>query len=263
MAASLMAQAGLAPIAMIRVPGGVFGMGSPLQEADRAINEIYHSVRLDAFLMSASPITQGQFQSIMHYNNSHFLDENRPVEQVNWFEAVEFCNRLSQSESLGAVYEIEGEEVRWLPGRNGYRLPTEAEWEMAARAGTMSAYYTGQSINAYQANYRSAWLDVSSGTWKLRDQTSESGTFPANPWGFFDMAGNVWQWCWDWYGNYELPRDGGILSNPRGPKPGITKAIRGGSWECEKTLLRSACRGGIPRGIRNHCLGFRVARTSF
>ncbi|MDP7400247.1 MAG: formylglycine-generating enzyme family protein, partial [Lentisphaeria bacterium] len=169
----------------------------------------------------------------MGENPSHFDEcgDDCPVERVSWFDVVAFCNALSRAEGLEECYVIEGEDVTWPRGLDctGYRLPTEAEWEYACRAGTTTAYSWGNSIAASNANYTSSGIN----------QTRDVGQYAANPWGFFDMHGNVWEWVADRY-NATYPT--GSVTDPTGPASGSTRVLRGGSWYTAGTNLRSAGR---------------------
>ena len=138
---------------MVRIEGGTFTMGSPANEPNRDSDEIQRQVTVSAFYMSRYEITQREYQEIMGENPSHFKGDNLPVENVTWFKAVEYCNRRSHREGLTLAYRIDGNNVTWNRDATGYRLPTEAEWEYACRAGTRTAYNTGNNITTEQANF--------------------------------------------------------------------------------------------------------------
>ncbi len=230
---------------MVHVPAGNFVMGSDVFEGGRDPDENAHKVVLPrAFYMKATPVTQGEYAAVMGSNPSSFkgVGTRAPVEGVSWYDAVRYCNRLSEKEGLRPAYSIDGEEVGFLGGeRTGYRLPTEAEWEYACRAGTLTPYSTGTALTARQANYNLV-------------ETTEVRLYPPNPWGLYDMHGNVWEWCWDWYGAY--PR--GSVKNPRGPRSGLTRVLRGGGWDSQARVCRSAARSRFSPSMRTNVIGFRT-----
>ena len=195
------------------VEGGSFQMGSAEGQADeRPLN----NVRVDGFYMSKYEVTQGEYVSVMGQNPSRFQGDNRPVEKVSWYDAVKYCNALSAQEGRQPVYEINGSRVTVDWNANGYRLPTEAEWEYAARGGNKSGDYE----YAGSGNVgRVGWSDNNSG-----DNTRDVGGKSPNELGLYDMSGNVWEWCWDWYGGYTE----GSKTNPQGPNRGSARVLRGG-----------------------------------
>ncbi|MCL2442897.1 MAG: formylglycine-generating enzyme family protein [Treponema sp.] len=264
---------------MVRINGGTFTMGSPANETWRESDEIQRQVTISSFQMSRYPITQREYHEIMGNNPSHFRGDNHPVEQVSWWDAVEYCNRRSHREGLTLAYTIDRERgiVTWNRNATGYRLPTEAEWEYACRAGTTTAYNTGNTITSDQANFSGVIerevetinefgmvtrTTVREG--ESRGRTTPVGSFPANAWGLFDMHGNVSEWCWDWYGNYQT----GAQTNPTGAVSGEYRVVRGGAWNHSGRYLRSAYRSivrvdgryGFRPGNRFSALGFRVVR---
>jgi formylglycine-generating enzyme required for sulfatase activity len=174
------------PYNMVRINGGTFQMGSPVNEVGRKSDEVQHYVTVSSFYMGKYLVTQKEYQEVIGTNPSSFKGDNLPVEQVSWFDVVNYCNRLSQQEGLTPAYTINVENVTWNQNANGYRLPTEAEWEYACRAGTTTPFSTGNNITTSQANY-------------YREKTTVVGSFSPNPWGLYDMHGNVSEWCWDWY----------------------------------------------------------------
>jgi formylglycine-generating enzyme required for sulfatase activity len=204
--ASVQAQPVQAQIEVVLVPGGSF-----LREGS--------SVTVDSFYIGRYEITQAQYQHVTGKNPSRFTqDPQLPVEQVSWYDAVAFCNALSAQESLESVYTINGTDVAINYSRNGWRLPTEAEWEFAARGGSASKGYTYAGSN-----------DVSSVAWFADNsisKTYEGGLKAPNEFGLYDMSGNVFEWCNDWYGEYET----GPQINPTGSGSGFLKVLRGGSW---------------------------------
>ncbi len=235
-------------ITMIQIPAGEFQMGSPEQEADRQSDEgPQHQVKLRSFFMGQTPVTQAQWQVVAGWPTqqlelkdqpSIFQGANRPVEQVSWQEAVEFCRRLS---------------VR--TGRE-YSLPSEAQWEYACRAGTTTAFSFGETLTPELANYNGNNNYASGPKGVYRQQTTSVQSFPANGWVLHDMHGNVREWCLDpWHGSYEgAPADGSAWT----AGGGASKVLRGGSWGSLPGGCRSACRDGYHPGIRINVVGFRV-----
>ncbi len=247
-------------------------MGSPETEPNRYDDETQHSVTLSAFYMGKYEVTQEQYLAVMGNNPSWFtsgaaageIQGKRPVEMVSWYNAIVFCNRLSMKEGLTPAYSIGGNTNPGVWGTvptssnatwdavvcnwnaNGYRLPTEAEWEYACRAGTTTVYYTGNTISD-----NTGWYVNNSG-----NKTHEVGKKPANAYGLYDMHGNVDEWCWDWYGSY----GSAAQTDPVGASSGSYRVLRGGGWGNVAEGLRSANRNtGYPSSRINH-LGFRVLR---
>jgi formylglycine-generating enzyme required for sulfatase activity/serine/threonine protein kinase len=219
------------------IPPGQFLMGSPPDEEGRDEDERPHAVTLtQGFYLGIHPVTQEQWRAIVGHNPSNFTGKNRPVECVSWEDAQRFCKKLNQ--------------------RYGqrYRLPTEAEWEYACRAGTTTAYSFGDTISPDQANYNSPAAYGSALPGVVREETTPVGLFPANAWGLYDMHGNVWEWCADWYGLY--PR--GSFIDQTGPEAGTLRVLRGGSWYFNARNCRSACRARGAPGYRNSTVGFRI-----
>jgi formylglycine-generating enzyme required for sulfatase activity len=251
---------------MVWIPAGSFTMGSPVSEENRFDDEgPQHTVTLTGgFYMGKYTVTQSQYQAVTGTNPSGFktapAGENAaklPVEQVTWYDAVEFCNKLSQLEGLTPVYTISGRTpatgypiksatVTAVLSAAGYRLPTEAQWEYACRAGTSTVYNTGTSISN-----NTGWYNANS-----MNTTHEVGKKSANARGLYDMHGNVWEWCGDWFGNYSS----GTQTNPTGVSSGLTRVTRGGSWYSSPQGVRSACRNGDTPSGQFANLGFRVVR---
>ena len=244
---------------MIQIPAGEFVMGSPGDESERLETEgPRHRVRLAGFWLGQTPITQAQWRVVarlvpplgQHWereltpNPSYFGDlpdsDQRPVEQVSWHDAMEFCGRLSQR--LGRTFS----------------LPSEAQWEYACRAGTTTPFAFGETISPELANYDGTVAFANGPTGLKRGKTTPVGSFPANAWGLHDMHGNVWEWCLDhWHDSYTgAPADGSAwLSNAGGDSD---RLLRGGSWNHYPRLCRSASRFRFHPDVRNYYCGFRV-----
>ncbi|MBO1066525.1 MULTISPECIES: bifunctional serine/threonine-protein kinase/formylglycine-generating enzyme family protein [Nostocales] len=228
---------------MVEIPGGTFIMGSPTSEENSSSSESpQHQVTVPSFYMGKYELTQAQYQAIIGTNPSRFgfKGKNRPVEGVSWNNAVEFCKKLSQK-----------------TGKN-YRLPSEAEWEYACRAGTITPFYFGESITPDLVNYNGNYTYASAPKGKDRQQTTDVGTFPPNSFGLYDMHGNVWEWCQDDYKNNYInaPTDGSALTS----SSWSGKMLRGGSWLNRLGYCRSAYRYNLNPflGINNGDIGFRV-----
>jgi formylglycine-generating enzyme required for sulfatase activity len=260
---------------LVQIPAGTFQTGSPETEPDRESDETRHQVTLTkGFYMGKYQVTQDQYQAVMWTNPSYFTTSvfvsgqtaNRPVEGVSWYDAIVFCNRLSMAEGFSPAYRIKGSTdpsvwgtvptssnstwnaVQIVEGSTGYRLPTEAQWEYACRAGTTTAYNTGATISD-----NTGWYVSNSGS-----RTHEVGLKPANAWGLYDMHGNVWEWCWDRYGTYES----GAQTDPAGAFSGSYRVLRGGSWNSYGQYLRSAYRDINYPDRRYRVIGFRLSRPA-
>jgi formylglycine-generating enzyme required for sulfatase activity len=225
----------------VYIPAGTFAMGSPGTEQDRFDWEGPQTVvtLTKGFWMGRYEVTQAEYLAVMGSNPSFYTGNlNRPVEQVSWSDATNYCSKLTaQERSAGR-----------LPAGWAYRLPTEAEWEYAARAGTTTRFSYGDDPGYTQlGNY--AWYPANSGS-----QTHAVGQKQANPWGLYDMAGNVWEWCSDWYATYP----GGSLTDPVGPASGSLRVLRGGGWGYDGQYCRSADRGYDTPDFRLNDRGFRA-----
>jgi formylglycine-generating enzyme required for sulfatase activity len=263
------------------IEGGTFTMGSPASEAERQKNEgPQHQVTVRSFYMGRCEVTQRKWQEVMGSNPSKFKGDTLPVEQVSWYDAIEYCNKRSQQEGLTPAYTIDKsrsdpnnkapttgtdswkyDPVRWVVtwnrGANGYRLPTEAEWEYACRAGTTTPFNTGNNITTDQANYDGNYPYNGNAKGTYREKTMPVGSFAPNAWGLYDMHGNVWEWCWDWYGGYSR----GSQTDPEGAGTGSGRVDRGGSWSIDAQDLRSAYRYGSSPSDRGDVVGFRLVRS--
>ncbi|MCL2186098.1 MAG: formylglycine-generating enzyme family protein [Treponema sp.] len=238
----------------VYIKGGTFMMGSPKNEHGRNDDETQHQVTVSSFYMCKFTVTQKEYRKIVGYNPSRFIGDNLPVENVSWFDAIEYCNKLSQREGLTPAYTIDNYEVTWNRKANGsletsgYRLPTEAEWEYACRAGTKTAYNTGSNFT----DNTTGWFDNYTG-----DTTNPVGQKPANAYGLFDMHGNVDEWCWDWYDDYPS----GAQTDPTGAVSSIYRVLRGGSWLISAAAARSANRNSYDPDGEYSSIGFRVVRS--
>jgi formylglycine-generating enzyme required for sulfatase activity len=238
-------------VKLVEIPAGSFLMGSPTAEPSREDNELQHRVEItQAFQMSSTEVTQAQYELVAGSNPSKFKGADRSVEQVSWLDAVQFCNKLSAREGLSPAYRISDGGVTWDAKSNGYRLPTEAEWEYACRAGTTMAYHTGDGESDLA---RAGWYSGNAG-----NDTRSVGKKTSNAWGLYDMHGNVWEWCWDRYGEY----GSGSQRDPQGAANGSGRVIRGGSWINDARYCRSAFRYRNDPSDANLNLGFRVVRSS-
>ena len=249
---------------MVPIAAGTFQMGGS------------YSVTLTGFYMGKYPVTQELYQAVMGSNPSYFSTaDKRPVENVSWYDAIVFCNKLSTQEGLTPVYsingstdtaawgkvptgaynsssqqyEVTGDTAAWNAvvvnaSANGYRLPTEAEWEYACRAGTSTTYNLGDT---WRDDW--GWHAGNSGS-----KTHDVGKKTPNAWGLYDMHGNVFEWCWGWYGSLSAGTD------PAGPASGSYRVYRGGSWSSGAQGLRAAWRGYTNPWYRYYNLGFRLAR---
>jgi formylglycine-generating enzyme required for sulfatase activity len=230
---------------MVSIPGGTFMMGSPENEKERLDSESpQHRVTIQPFWLGKYPITQRQWQAVMGNNPSKFKGDNRPVECVSWKDVVEFCQRLS--EKTGKTY----------------RLPSEAEWEYACRAGTTTPFYFGETITTDLVNYNGNYPYASAPKGIYREQTTEVGIFPPNAFGLYDMHGNVWEWCADpWHGNYQgAPTDGSVWQGSGFFADKGLFALRGGSWLSYAGRSRAAFRCRGEPANRGDGLGARLAR---
>ncbi len=242
---------------MVAIPGGKFLMGTEDKEIERLVKKFnkdffrrekpQHEVTVQPFFMGKFQITRAQWKAIaslpkvkrdLEPNLSNFKGGNLPVEKVSWEDEVEFCQRLSKQT---------GKE---------YRLPSEAEWEYACRAGTTTAFNCGATITSSLANYDGTNIYANEPKGEYRETTIQVGSFPPNAFGLYDMHGNVWEWCQDnWHSNYiGAPKDGSVWSFGDSSK----KLVRGGSWGIGLIGSRSACRSSDPRDDRDGVIGFRV-----
>jgi len=253
----------------VLIYGGSFKIGSLESESKRNDDEgPAHSVRVNSFYISKYLVTQKEYKDVMGKNPSNFPGDNNPVEMVCWYDTIEYCNRLSIKEGFSPAYNLFGstnpddwdvQGPKWDSitinlDSKGYRLPTEAQWEYACRAGTTTPFYTGDKISSLQANFNGTSPYGNSAAGDYLKKTTPVGSYPANPWGLFDMHGNVWEWCWDWKENYTS--DNKI--DPTGPVSGKYRAERGGSWSSGGNNIRSAIRSYDFPSIKGYNDGFRL-----
>ena len=227
-------------IEMVRIPAGVFQNSSP--------------VRIDSFFLGKYLVTQKEYLDVMKTNPSFFKGDLLPVENISFIDVIEFCNRLSIREGLTPAYVISEDSITWNRESNGYRLPTDIEWEHACRAGTITPFNTGNNITTDQANFDGRFPYNGNTRMEYRQKTTPVGTFSANRWGLHDMHGNVWEWCWEGPNgngtdNYSIQLNNSIC------------VIRGGAWSSSGVSLHSSYRSGFRPNVRNNYVGFRIARS--
>ncbi|WP_428262361.1 formylglycine-generating enzyme family protein [Haliangium sp.] len=249
------------PLAMVELPGGTFVMGSPDGD-DMTLDaeKPPHSVRVSGFACMAYPVTRGLWHEVMGAEHEWWPKgpaDDRPVNNVNWFDAVRFCNAVSQRHGLTPCYRIEGDgsesAVTWVSSQ-GYRLPTEAEWEYACRAGTRTRWSFGDDPEHLDEH---AWYDGNA-----EGEPHPVGRKAPNPWGLYDMHGNLWEWCWDWYGEYRAADPEQPQTDPQGPEAGSGRVLRGGSFFYWARITRCANRFRIWPKNRGRDDGFRCVRGS-
>jgi formylglycine-generating enzyme required for sulfatase activity len=235
---------------MVSIPPGRFIMGSNEGPID---TKPAHQVKVDGFLMDQSEVTQEVYQRVTGTNPSRRKNPKNPVEQVTWSAAVKFCNARSLQEGLKTCYDTNTWRCDFLA--DGYRLPTEAEWEYACRSGSTTAFYFGDNAEELKSF---AWFEGNA-----QSRPHPAAQRKPNAWGLYDMAGNVWEWCNDFYGaKYyrESPQD-----NPRGPDQGEKRVLRGGAWSSSAGNCTSCARNCDEAGLTDICLtmdsnGFRCVR---
>lgn len=253
----------------IMLPGGTFSMGSPDSERQRQEDETLHDVTVSAFYMDPYEVTQKDYLEIMGENPSHSRGDALPVENVTWYDAVSYCNKLSENKGLTPVYKIDGDSVTWDRSADGYRLPTEAEWEYAARAGTETIYNFGNQVHSDDANFEGSYPylieenyvshrnpDVV--TSQNRGETIAVTELAPNGFGLYQTHGNVSEWCFDYYGEYDLQN----TVNPVGALSGSLRVNRGGSYNDFGKHLRSAYRSAANPLDDDQNLGFRICRNA-
>lgn len=253
----------------VLIQGGTFLMGSPETEAWRGEDETQHEVTVSDFYISQYELTQAEYEEVTGSNPSNFTGANLPVENISWLEAVAYCNARSEKEGLTPVYGIDGKNVSWDRSANGYRLPTEAEWEYACRGGTTTPFHTENSPGADEVNYYGHYpyeieenyfsqgnLETKPG--EYRETTVDVGSFLPNQYGLYDMHGNVSEWVWDYYGAYES----GGQTDPTGPQEGALRIYRGGGWNDFAKNMRSAYRATMAADKGSFNIGIRLVRNA-
>ncbi len=237
------------PVDLIFVEGGSFVMGSfdPSIESDDDESNL-RDVTVYGFYISTTEIQQGLWDDVMGYNVSTVKEPTLPVNNVSWFDAVKFCNSLSIKQKLNPCYSIRGEKVTCNFNANGYRLPTEAEWEYAARGGKEGTLTLFSGSND---PFIVGWYKENSNG-KMRPPKQKL----PNQLGIFDMSGNLWEWCWDWYAPYD---DAEVL-DPKGPEKGTGRVLRGGSWLYESKTARNSNRFYTSPNSRSATFGFRIVK---
>ncbi|MDR1142834.1 MAG: formylglycine-generating enzyme family protein [Spirochaetaceae bacterium] len=240
---------------MISVPGGTFFMGS--SEGSFRVTERVHETTVRPFLLSETEVTQELYTEVMNQNPSRFKGSQLPVETVSWLDAVLFCNALSLRSGLSPAYTVESGNVTWNRESKGYRLPTEAEWEYAARGGIHGAagpiekaYFAGGDASSSPQDY--CWFSLNG----AKTTHPVKSKLP-NQLGFYDMIGNVWEWCWDWFADYPE----GPVSDYQGSAAGRLRVYRGGAYLNNLNLLRTTFRISDSPVIKVNSLGFRIARN--
>lgn len=269
---------------MALIDPGEFEMGSPNGEPNRRADELQHKVRITKpFLMGTYEVTQEEYEKVMKANPSWFtkkgggeekvrqFDTSRfPVERVSWFDAIEFCNRLSKQDGYEPYYKMTDVKVEdgWIRdakvmmvGGNGFRLPTEAEWEYCCRAGTTTPFHYGRASTGVESNVKAVPPTGYASPPRVPDlnRTARVGSYKPNRWGLYDMHGNAAEWCWDLYDKEYYANS--PKSDPQGPEKGTHRILRGGNWLISNGSCRSASRFFHTPNEATYYGGFRVART--
>ncbi len=273
----------VAPPGFALIPAGIFTMGNSTDFSEGNSDETVHTVSVSAFYLQTTLVTKAQWDGGYTYAlaNGYSFDNpgagkeaNHPVQSVSWSDVVKWCNARSQQDGLAPCYTVGGDTYKTGQSapvcdftKNGFRLPTESEWEKAARGGLSGKRFpSGDTITHAQANYYSdSTYAYDTSPTRGYHPTYNDGVFPytspvtafaPNGYGLYDMAGNVWQWCWDWYGTYP----GGTAVDPTGASSGSNRVLRGVSWYDDAYFTRVAYRYDLIPDYGNHDLGFRPAR---
>ncbi len=285
------------PSNFVLIDGGTFTMGSPESEPERGSGEKQHQVRVSSFYISKYEVSVAEFKEFIDatgyktdadkrtnnygsyvYKNGSWnqqdgvnwrcgvdgnvrpaSENNHPVIHISWNDCVAYCNWKSERDGLTKCYTINGSDVTCDFTANGYRLPTEAEWEYAARAGSTTPFSTGNNLTTSQANYDGNYPYNGNSNGKYREKTVSVSSFSPNNWGLYNVHGNVWEWCWDWYGDDSI---NGLQTNPIGATTGQRRLLRGGSWFNSARSCCSANRLNFTPTSRNFNVGFRLVLFS-
>ena len=259
----------VAPENFVLIKGSTFQMGSPDTEAWRSDDEAQHDVTVSDFYMSVYELTQKEYREITGENPSSFSGDDLPVENISWMDAIRYCNTRSEKENLTPAYTVDGQSVTWDRTADGYRLPTEAEWEYACRAGTATPFNTENSISAEEANYYGHYPyeiednyfsqgNLSTKPGEYRQTTVAVNSFSPNKWGLYNMHGNVGEWVWDYYGDYSTKAQ----TDPTGAESGTLRVYRGGGWNDFAKNMRSAYRATMEQNKGSFNIGIRLVRNA-
>ena len=229
-------------VEMVLIPGGWFIMGDERGEID----ETPHKVYVSSFYIDKYPVTQEEYEKVIGKNPSRLKRPKNPVEQVRWSDAVRYCNTRSRLEGFQPTYNLETWECNF--DASGYRLPTEAEWEYAARAGTERKYFFGSDPSKLKLY---GWFEENSG-----GRPRPVGQKLPNPWGLYDIYGNIWEWCTDFYQVDYYQKSPG--KNPQGPRTGQTMVLRGGCWNSIANQCRSSFRYNENPAYTDVCFGYDI-----
>jgi formylglycine-generating enzyme len=248
------------PDGFVFIQGGTYLMGSPENEAERSGNEIQHRVTVSDFYMEKYPVTVTQFEAFISEEN-YRTDADK--EGVNWrYDTRGELQQDKQHPVIHVSWNDAAAYYQWLSKKlnKTFRLPTEAEWEYACRADTTTPFNTGNNLTTDHANYNGNYPYENYPKGKYLGKTTPVGSYPPNGWGLYDMHGNVYEWCLDWYGEkyYNECKRQGIVDNPQGPENGSYRVLRGGSWCYFARFCRSARRYGDYPGFRDYFVGFRL-----
>ena len=253
----------------VRISGGSFKMGSPESENWRIADEKQHTVTVSDFYIDPFETTQWDYESLVGSNPSTFTGKKLPVDNISWLDAVNYANAKSRAAGLTPAYTVTDGEIKWDRSANGYRLPTEAEWEYACRAGTTTPFNTEHSLSADDANFYGHYpyeieenyfdnspLEAKPG--EYRKTSIDVGSFKPNAFGLYDCHGNINEWCWDYYGDYDTAQP----QDPTGAPTGTRHIYRGGGWNDFAKNMRSAYRAAGQADMKSYNLGVRLVRNA-